>query len=258
MNSIQSVFAKKAGFVGYLTGGDGGIQYSIEAGLALLEGGVDLLEIGVPFSDPIADGATIQKACIRALKNGTQLDSILEIGATIKRYAPSAPLILFSYFNPLLQANAGFTLSAKQAGFDGMLLLDLPFDSPFYEEHSELDPIFIVSPSTSSLRLEQITQKAKGFLYYACQKGTTGVRQTLPSDLVSQIQRIKKVTQLPTAVGFGIADRETAKKVTQCADGFVVGSAFVKMIEEGASPKELRNFALKIDPRNGCEEITRE
>lgn len=249
MSLLKSVFEKKAAFVGYLTGGDGGIQFSVEAGLALLEGGVDILELGVPFSDPVADGPTIQKACQRALQCRTTPDSILEIASQIKRHSPSAPLVLFSYFNPVLQGGESFLKSAKKAGLDGMLLLDLPFNHSFYNIHTELDPILVASPSIPSSRLEQIVQKGRGFIYYACQKGTTGIRAALPDDLTLQIQRIKKLTQTPVVVGFGISNRESAANAIQHANGFVVGSAFVKMIEEGATPDQLRKTAMSIDPR---------
>ncbi len=251
MNSlIQSVFKDRSAFIAYLTGGDGGVQYSVEVGLALIEGGVDILEIGIPFSDPIADGPTIQKAHERALREQTTPETVLEIASQIKKVRPHIPLILFSYFNPILQMGDSFLPKAKRAGFDGALLLDLPCGDPYFNGNSGLDPIHLLSPSTSTERLEEISARGRGFLYYACQKGTTGVRRSLPTDLKDEIQRIKRVTSTPVVVGFGIAERCVAAEVVQMADGFVVGSAFVKMIEAGARPEDLKIAAQRIDPRN--------
>lgn len=245
------MFKNKKLFIGYLTGGDGGVSYSVDAGLALLEGGVDILEIGIPFSDPTADGPTIQKACVRALKkHSTTPDSILEIASRIHKEKPEAPLVLFSYFNPVLQGGSDFLKSAKKSGFSHSLLLDLPYDHPFYDEHHELDPVCLLSPASSDERVRNIARRGKGFLYYACQKGTTGVRSALPEDFESQLTRIRSLTKTPIAVGFGIADRQTAASALQHADAFVVGSAFVKMIEEGASPEQLKQAARNIDPRS--------
>ncbi len=130
-----------------------------------------------------------------------------------------------------------------------MLLLDLPYDNAFYDEHLELDPILLLSPATTDERVSKIASRGKGFLYYACQKGTTGIRNALPDDFEAQITRIRSHTSLPIAVGFGIADRTTAALVAQHADAFVVGSAFVKMIEENASPDQFKKAAQNFDPR---------
>ena len=247
---MKHIFSQKKAFIAYFTAGDGGVNYSVDAGLALLEGGVDILEIGVPFSDPIADGPTIQKACVRSLKNGTTPDSVLEIAARINKQKPDAPLVLFSYFNPILQGGYTFLRSAREAGFSHMLLLDLPFDHSFYSEQTDLEPILVVSPSTPENRIAEIANRGRGFLYYACQKGTTGVRNSLPSDVSTQLNTIKRMTSTPVVAGFGIADSRTAKEVCQDADGFVVGSAFVKLIEDGSKPEALKELARSIDPRS--------
>jgi tryptophan synthase alpha chain len=255
MNLLQQTFAKKKPFIGFLVGGDGGIDYSVDCALNLIEGGVDILEVGFPFSDPVADGPVIQKACERSLELGTNASAILEIARKIRKKS-SVPLILFSYFNPLLQQGFSYLKKAKEAGFDAILTIDLPFPihgekDPYFEAIKEagLIPILVLSPSTDSKRLTSLTKKAEGFLYYACQKGTTGARTSLPEDLAFHIQRIRSISSLPIAVGFGIADQKSATKALALSDGFVVGSAFVKEMEAKKPPSALKELARQINPQ---------
>lgn len=255
MNLIESIFQQKQPFVGFVTGGDGGINYTIDCSLALVEGGVDILEIGLPFSDPVADGPVIQRASTRALKSGITPASILEIAEGIRKHA-DVPLILFSYYNPLLKKGDEYLKALNSAGFSAILAVDLPpplegCQHPFFHslKESGMHPIFIASPSTDKDRLSQIAQISEGFLYYACQKGTTGVRDGLPDDFAFHLARIRQTARLPVAAGFGIADQHSAKAALEYADGFVVGSAFVKMMEGGADPKKLKQLAQTIDPR---------
>lgn len=255
MNGIQRIqehFSKGKLFIAYLTAGDGGIQRTLDAALALIEGGVNMLEIGVPFSDPIADGPVIQRAANRALKNGTTLNDILFLAKEIRKKS-SIPLILFSYLNPILSAMAGtFFEDAKNAGIDGILIVDCPLEeSQIFREKclaQEIAPIYVIAPSTTPARIQKINEQAKGFLYYACRKGTTGVRSSLPEDFAEKIQLIKKNVTLPVVTGFGIANRETAAKVLQTADGVVVGSYFVEALERGISPSELKHLAETMNP----------
>lgn len=256
MSTLEKLFQKREIFVGFVVGGDGGIDYCAECCLQLLEGGVDILEIGLPFSDPVADGPVIQRASKRALEGGMTPSKILEIARLIRKKS-SAPLVLFSYFNPLLKKGRGYLKELKEAGFDAVLVVDLapPSDKgeshPFFEDLRALglDPIFLIAPSTDSARIGQIAEQSRGFLYYACQKGTTGVRDRLPEDFPSRLSCIRKKTELPIATGFGIADRCSASAALKYSDGFVVGSAFVKLMERGATPHELKHYAESIDPR---------
>lgn len=258
MNRIDEAFQKTKPFIGYLTGGDGGFDYSVSCALALIEGGVDILEIGLPFSDPVADGQVIQKAHERALSAETTSATILEIAKRLRQVS-DIPLVLFSYYNPVLQKGNEYLLQLKSAGFDAVLIVDLPVSlnaddsEPFFKAltEAELLPILLATPSTGHERLLRISEIAKGFLYYVTQKGTTGVRSRLADDFSIEMTRLRQYFQIPIVAGFGIADRVSAESSLKYADGFVVGSAFVKKIEEKISPRELSKFAQSIDPRIG-------
>ncbi|MBI2809536.1 MAG: tryptophan synthase subunit alpha [Candidatus Melainabacteria bacterium] len=232
-------------YIGYLTLGDGGLDYSLASALALVKGGVDLLEIGIPFSDPVADGPVIQKAMERALENGTTPHDLIPFLKAFRQHS-DIPVVLFSYYNPILAAGKEFLDQAKQAGANGMLIVDLPFE---LMPESSLDPILIVSTSTPDARLKQIVQKGRGFIYYACQKGTTGMRSGLPTHVPHDIARIKAATTLPVAIGFGISNKDTAQEALQHADAFVVGSYIVDAMSRKVTPEELTQLVAKIDPR---------
>ncbi len=255
MNRIEKAFRNTKPFIGFVVGGDGGVEYSTKCCLNLIEGGVDILEIGMPFSDPCADGVVIESAAKRSLQYGTKPSTLLEMGNAIRKRSDVA-MVFFTYFNPLLQQGLGFLKEIKKAGFDAVLVVDLPApvdvkNHPFFDalEEAGLDSIFLVTPSTDEVRLKKLGKIAKGFLYYACRKGTTGVRDKLPSDLESNIEKIRKATSLPIAIGFGIADRDSAKFVINMADSFVIGSAFVKLMEASKAPSSLKELAESIDPR---------
>ncbi len=252
MTRIQQAFEKGPVYIGYITGGDGGIEYCVECAKALIKGGVDLLELGIPFSDPVADGPTIQDAVERSLQKGIKPKDVLEIGRRI-REKTQVPLLLFTYYNPLLKGGEPFIEKTGACGFDGILVVDLPPEEAavhiqLLRQH-QLDPVFLASPSTEKSRLDMIASSSKGFVYYACRKGTTGVKNKLPYNILKEISKVKQHSLLPVAVGFGIADKASAKKVLEQADGFVVGSAFVKLMGQQVDPKELLNLAKSIDPR---------
>lgn len=253
---INNLFQAKQLFIGFITGGDGGVAYCVECCLQMIAGGVDMIEIGLPFSDPVADGPVIQRSSQRALDLGTNAETILEIAREIRKHS-TVPLVLFSYYNPLLQKGESFLSEAKLAGYDAVLVVDLPVlieedDYSYFRiiKESGLCPIFLASPSTDDARLKKITEAAEGFIYYACQKGTTGIKATLPPDFSHHIDRIRQVTNLPIVAGFGIADQISAKSVIDHADGFVVGSAFVNLMAINADPIELKKLAKTIDPRD--------
>ncbi|WP_423063986.1 tryptophan synthase subunit alpha [Candidiatus Paracoxiella cheracis] len=254
MNRITEQFKHKPAFVGYLTVGDGGLQRTYDSALALVAGGVDILEVGVPFSDPVADGPTIQQASQRALDNGTTLKDVLDLIKKLRKQV-NIPIILFSYYNPLIQAGNEFYRRAKEASVDGCLVVDLPLEEADNHEAActevGIDPIFLISPSTPKERIEKINQHAKGMLYYVSRKGTTGMKSTLPGDFQQKIQNIKSLTHLPVVAGFGISNRDMAADVLQQADGFVIGSLFVKAVADGMSPSDLTQLAKSIDPRKG-------
>lgn len=251
-NRIENTFAQGKAFVGYLTAGDGGMEKTLQNALALIEGGVNILELGVPFSDPIADGPVIQRAASRALENGTTIQDILNLAKEIRKKS-DIPLILFSYYNPIL-ANMSDTFfkSIQTVGIDGILVVDCPLEEagPLHEQciKHNLAPIYVITPATSIERIKLINKQASGFLYYACRKGTTGVKNDLPADFVDKIKTIKNNTQLPVVVGFGISNREMAANILKYADGFVVGSRFVDAFEKGISQEKLSAIAKEINP----------
>lgn len=255
MSGIQRItdtFAQNKTFVAYLTAGDGGMQQTLSAALALIEAGVTVLEIGVPFSDPVADGPVIQRAAARSLAGGTTLPAILELIAELRKRT-DIPLILFTYLNPILQALQGdFFQQAQHAGVDGILVVDCPLEEmdPILQpciQHG-IAPIFVLSPTTPITRIQQIDQQGKGFLYYACRKGTTGMRSQLPDDFAEKMQILRTHAKLPIIVGFGIASREASSQVLQYADGVVVGSLFVKALEDGMTLADLQRLAKQINP----------
>lgn len=244
---IQQLFINNQAFIAYLTAGDGGIQRTLDAALALIESGVNMLEIGMPFSDPIADGPIIQRATARSLAAGTTLQDVLWLTKQIRQRS-DIPLILFSYFNPILSAlQSNFLSDAKNAGIDGLLLVDCPLEeSQLVRQQcmqNDIALIYVITSATTLTRIQKIDHYAQGFLYYACQKGTTGVRNALPNDFQQKIQSIKSVVHLPIVVGFGISNQEMADCVLEHADGVVVGSFFVKALEDGVHPSDLSTLA---------------
>lgn len=252
MNRIDEAFRKGKVFASYITADKGKKVYLFEVVKALSDAGVNLFEIGVPFSDPIADGPVIQEAMQKALENETSLNDALNLGRKIREIT-EAPLILFTYINPILAHGKEVYDEIKKAGFDGLLIVDLPFEEASEVasriKKAKLDPIFILTPSTSDFRASKIVYEAQGFIYYVCQKGTTGVRDALPKDFESTISKLKSKTSIPFLAGFGISNYESAKNALNYADGFVVGSAIVKMISDLRSPEEIKRFAESLDPR---------
>jgi len=227
MSRISQAFAKKQAFIGYLTAGDATKQRF----LSLIEMGVNILEIGIPFSDPVADGPVIQRAMERSLRAGTTPTQVLHLVAELRKETEVA-IVLFTYYNPIQKDLKGFLGRAKRAGADGVLIIDLPLEeSAAYQllcKTLEISSIFVIAPSTPPERMRAISDAAGGFIYYACRKGTTGARDSLPEDLAEKVSQIRTCSDLPIAVGFGISSRETADAVLKIADGFVVGSHFVE------------------------------
>ncbi len=235
MLRIKHAFENKAK-IAYLTAGDGGMTRSVESFLALVNGGANLLEVGIPYSDPVADGPVIQAAMERSLKAGTTVASSLAIINQIRMQSDVA-IIAFTYFNPICNDLLGFLTKLKQAGADGVLIVDLPYEEAadfyFYCKNLELSPITVVSPSTKLERMQKILTKLdNGFIYYACQKGTTGTRDGLPSDLSDQLANIKHGTNLPIAGGFGVSNNQMVREILAKSDGCVVGSYLVKQLEK--------------------------
>jgi len=228
------------GIVAYITAGDPSLDATLKFVLALAEAGADVIELGVPFSDPLADGPTIQRASERALRSGTTLAGVLELVRRIRK-SSQVPLVLFSYYNPVLQMGLEkFASAASQAGADGALITDLtPEEAGDYHRilHAHhLDTIFLAAPTSDDARLQKIAACSSGFLYLISRTGVTGAKDALPDDLPALLRRTRQFTQLPIAVGFGISLPGHVSVLGGLADAAVVGSALVSEIEKAPSP----------------------
>jgi tryptophan synthase alpha chain len=237
------------GIVAYITAGDPSLDATHKFVLALAEAGADVIELGIPFSDPLADGPTIQRASERALKSGTTLAKVIGLVRSI-RQSSQVPLVLFSYYNPILQMGLeNFAADATSAGADGVLATDLtPEESADYRRTlatHNLDTIFLAAPTSTDDRLEKIAACSSGFLYVISRTGVTGAKDTLPDDLPALLRRVHNFTQLPVAVGFGISLPDHVSALGGLADAAVVGSALVSEIEQAtaSNPKS----AVAID-----------
>jgi tryptophan synthase alpha chain len=227
------------GIVAYITAGDPSLDATLKFVLALAEAGADVIELGVPFSDPLADGPTIQRASERALKSGTTLAGVLDLVRRIRK-SSQVPLVLFSYYNPILQMGLEkFASAAAAAGADGVLATDLtPEESDDYRRilaAHHLDTIFLGAPTSTDERLAKIAASSSGFLYLISRTGVTGAKDALPDDLPSLLRRAHAVTHLPIAVGFGISLPGHVSVLGGLADATVIGSALVSEIEKAAS-----------------------
>jgi tryptophan synthase alpha chain len=227
------------GIVAFLTAGDPTLDATLEYVLALDKARADVIELGVPFSDPLADGPTIQRASERALKSGTSLAGVLDLVRRIRKTS-QVPLVLFSYFNPIVQMGLEtFAAAASGAGADGVLITDLsPEESEDYRRilHAhQLDTIFLAAPTSTDERLQKIAACTSGFLYLISRTGVTGAKDSLPDDLPALLRRTRSFTQLPIAVGFGISLPGHVSVLGGLADAAVVGSALVSEIEKATS-----------------------
>jgi tryptophan synthase alpha chain len=227
------------GIVAYITAGDPSLDATLKLVLALAEAGADVIELGIPFSDPLADGPVIQRASERALKAGATLAGVLDLVRRI-RQSSEVPLLLFSYYNPILQMGLEkFAAAASSAGADGVLVTDLtPEESGDYRRilaAHHLDTVFLGAPTSTDDRLEKIAACSSGFLYLISRTGVTGEKDVLPADLPALLRRARKVTQLPIAVGFGISQPGHVSVLGGLADAAVVGSALVSEIEKSKS-----------------------
>ena len=246
MSRLADTFARlrqngRGGLVTYLTAGDPDADRSVALLTAVARAGADVLEVGVPFSDPLADGPVIQRASERALAGGMSLRGALDVVRAVRREVDT-PIVLFTYANPVLRMDpAVFAREAKEAGVDGVLILDYPVEeaeplrAPLVA--AGLDPIFLISPTTSDGRIRTSGDLGRGFLYVISRLGVTGVRDTLADDINGLVARVRAQSSLPVAVGFGISSPEQVAKACASADAAVVGSALVNIIAEyGGAP----------------------
>ena len=233
-------FEKKPGLVIYFTAGDPDIAITRDMAVAAIDNGATVIELGIPFSDPLADGPVIQRACERAVARGTRLSDVLDCCLDIRRLRPHAGIILFSYLNPVMRMGLSeFTKAAKVNGADGVLLTDMIVEEA--EEYlscmreNELMPVFLAAPTSPDARLKAIAEHSQGFVYAISRVGITGTQTSLADDAAGLVERLRNFTDLPIALGFGISTPEHVRTVNEFADAAVVGSAIVGLVEKTPS-----------------------
>jgi len=242
--------AGKTALIPYITAGDPRPTATVDLMHLLVDKGADMLELGVPFSDPMADGPVIQRAVERALEHKVSLDDVLEMVRVFREKDETTPIILMGYLNPVeREGYESFSNAASSAGVDGVLTVDMPpEESMGYMEALQgkgLDRVFLVSPTTPDNRLDAVNQKGSGFVYYVSLKGVTGSKELDVADVATQISRIAKTLQQPIGIGFGIRDGETAAKMAKLGDAVIVGSALVSLIEANHD-KDLYEIELAL------------
>lgn len=245
MSRIEELFKSLKGnkaLVAFFTAGDPDMSASKDIYAAIEKGGADIIEIGVPFSDPLADGPVIQASALRSLQNGTTLKKIISLVKEIRTQS-QLPIVLMSSFNPIfVYGQQEFVEDAVNAGVDGVILPDLPPEEAeeflAMANEKKLDMIFLLAPTSTPDRIEKIGEVSKGFIYYVSLTGTTGTKAALSKNLEEKVTAIKAKVKLPVLVGFGISGPEQAKEASQCSDGVIIGSAIVKLIESHSDPVE--------------------
>lgn len=235
MSKIKNAFEDRTAFIGFLTAGDPNLDKTVEFILAMEEGGCDLIEIGIPFSDPMAEGVVIQEANIRALKNNVTTDDVIEVIRKVREKS-DIPIVFLTYINPVFfYGYEEFFKRCNELEVDGIISPDIPFEekgeiAPIAKKYG-VDVISLIAP-TSKQRIQMIAEDATGFIYVVSSLGVTGMRSEIKTDLESIIDDIREVTDIPVAVGFGINTPEQAENISKYSDGVIVGSAIVKIIEE--------------------------
>ena len=255
MSKIPNAFKNGKAFIGFLTAGDPNVDKSVEYILAMEEAGCDLVELGIPFSDPMAEGFSIQEANLRALENNTTTDDVFEIVRKVRQKS-DIPLVFLSYINPIFfYGYEEFFKKCGEYGVDGLIAPDLPYEEKGeiadFALKNDVDIISLIAP-TSNQRIEMIAGDASGFIYLVSSFGVTGIRSEIKTDLEPIVSQIKKACDLPVAVGFGIHTPKQAKEISKISDGVIVGSAIVNIIAEHG---ENASDALKeyvSDMKNAC------
>lgn len=255
MTRLQETFTKlrasgETAFIPFITAGYPSLAKTRQFVRALEAGGADIIELGMPFSDPMADGPVIQAADEVALAAGTTLQDILDLVATLRRETET-PIVLMGYYNPIFHYGVNrFARAARQAGVDGCLIADLPVEEaaevqrPF--DRNKIDLIYLLSPTSNGMRIQRITRKGRGYLYYVSMTGITGAKLSAVRRIGEHVKGIRRWTDLPLAVGFGISSSQQARQIAHFADAVVVGSAFVKRIGAGAGVREIETMARKF------------
>jgi tryptophan synthase alpha chain len=248
MSRIEKIFHRlkkdnQKALIPFITAGDPNLDTTKKLVMEMEKAGADIIELGVPFSDPIADGPTIQRASYRALKGGVSLRKILGLVKSLRRET-AVPLVLMTYYNPVFKYGlSGFIRDAVEAGVDGIIVPDLPPEEgrDIIEEAQKigLDAIFLIAPTSTRERIKMISALSRGFIYYVSLTGVTGARESLPVEIEESIKRMRKITDKPIAVGFGISSAEQAKRIASFADGVIIGSAIVGLIERNIGKPDI-------------------
>ena len=234
---------REVGLIPFITAGDPDLETTFALVHEMARQGADIIELGVPFSDPMADGPTLQRAAERALRHGTSLSHVFELVRRV-RQSLTIPILLFGYYNPIWRyGGERFAADARQAGVDGVLCVDLPPEEAEElkreTDRHDLDMIFLLAPTSSPDRAQKVLARARGFIYYVAVTGVTGVRSTLPADLSDIVRRIRAISPVPVGVGFGISSAEHAVQVAGVADAAIVGSAISQVIEQSLGRPDL-------------------
>jgi len=253
MSSITSVFRPDyKALIAYITVGYPSIEATLEVVPLLASNGCDIVELGIPFSDPLADGATIQKASFQALQQGTTPELCLEVAYKLHQKI-ATPLVFMTYYNPVFNFGLeAFCRSCAGAGVSGLIIPDLPPEEgeeleAVTRKHS-LDLIYLLTPTSTEERIAMVAKRSRGFIYLVSLTGVTGARQTLPPELESFVRRVKQRAKQPLCVGFGVSNPEQASRIARIADGVIVGSRIIQLIEEDATLSSLKAFVLSLRP----------
>lgn len=248
MNRIDEKFKelkknKKKALIVYITAGDPDLKTTAKIAIELAKNGVDIIEFGIPFSDPLADGPTIQAASQRALSKGANIRTILKMSGSLRKKV-DIPLVFMTYFNLVYQYGLRrFVADSKKAGIDGVIIPDLPVEeSSELIKHSrkeDFSVIFLAAPTSTNERIKNIAKVSMGFIYYVSLTGVTGAREKLAEDIFANVKRIKHFTEKPVCVGFGVSSPKQAGKISSFADGVIVGSAVIRIIEKNTGKRDL-------------------
>ena len=258
MSRIQGRFdslakAKRKALIPYITAGDPHPSLTVPLLRALVEGGADILELGVPFSDPMADGPVIQRSSERALAKGIGLPQVLDAVRAFRVGNDRTPVVLMGYANPIeAMGIEKFASAAKSAGIDGVIVVDYPpeecVEFAALMKKSDIDPIFLLAPTSTQKRIDEVARRGSGYLYYVSLRGVTGAANIDVSEISKRIPDIRAATRLPIGVGFGIRDAESAKRVAQTADAVVIGSRIIQEIENGAPEQAVARVKSFLRP----------
>ena len=258
MSRIQGCFealakAKRKALIPYITAGDPHPSLTVPLMRGLVEAGSDILELGVPFSDPMADGPVVQRSGERALKHGVGLSQVLSLVKEFRKSDDKTPIVLMGYANPIeAMGIEKFAAAARSAGIDGVIVVDYPpeecLDFSALMKKSDIDPIFLLAPTSTKKRIDEVARSGSGYLYYVSLRGVTGAANIDVSEIREKIPLIRAATKMPIGVGFGIRDAESAKRIAQTADAVVIGSRIIQEIEAGSADSAVTRVKAFLKP----------